>query len=187
MKKQYGKDGPPQFRRRHRPLSEPRIRWTGFGFPLADTHWMAQIVCHCGHEVFRVLRGDADNTPGWRDASWTFSMTDLCCTACAQQSVYFYDGFHGYNAVICGEREKAIASAPDFIEVNRALLKPLSCLGCGKDRFHVLAGVSYDSEDVQDLTQNPDDWDEAYGSFTGIGWCHDCGERLDIQETTGTG
>jgi hypothetical protein len=168
--KRYGVDGPPQLQGASRGLSEQLAQRCGWS-PCADDDWLGEVVCTCAESSrFRILQGDENSNVDWLQGRWGHSITDLECASCGFRIPLFHEGFHGYNAVVCGERDEM---PEDYLQTNRQLLKPVQCDKCKGEEFGVAVLARYDLRDG--LSDTPIDyWDDAYGWFRADAWCFAC-------------
>jgi hypothetical protein len=174
----YGRDGPPQLRRRVEDIPPEEVsKFYGdeglLNWQLSVPEWWGKRVrCLCGVvHAFEVLVENLDLTssgPG---------RCDLRCAGCGDRFLFFDDLVHGWNAVIVDQ------SAPlpeDYLQASAQLLQPLVCQ-CGGRLFSVIAEVQYDCGDgIEELAE--DKWDDAYGSFVGTARCVACGALHTIAE-----
>lgn len=171
--KQYGVDGPPQLHGYSRELSESKKSSLGWD-DNEEGDWTCEVVCNCGEALrFLIEHGHDKTSPGWLKGKWGHRLTDLRCTACDLLIPFFHEGFHGYNAVVCKERDQMPAK---YVETNRQFLKRLQCEKCGSEEFGVAVLVRYDDDDIREgLSDTPiDQWDDAYGWIQANAWCSSC-------------
>lgn len=171
--KQYGVDGPPQLHGLSRELSVELAQFLGWS-DLEDDDWCAQVVCTCGEESrFRILQANEKSNEGWQKGPWGHAITDLECASCGLRIPLFHEGFHGYNAVVCDEKDEMPVN---YVEHNRQFLKRTLCDQCGGDEFGVAALARYDDDDLREgFADTPvDQWDDAYGWFHADSWCKTC-------------
>jgi hypothetical protein len=180
--KVYGRDGPPQLRRRVEDIpledvpkfygEEGLLNWN-----LSVPEWWGKrIRCTCGaFDAFEVLTGTSD-LPGWVGGKpYGHQRCDLRCTRCGDRFLFFDDGVHGWNAVIADERATL---PPNYLESNAKILEPFAC-DCGGRLFSIIAEVQYDcGEGIEEIPQSK--WDDAYGSFGGTARCVACGSLHGI-------
>lgn len=172
-KKQYGVDGPPQLHGFTHKLSPKLIQFLGWS-DLENDDWFAQVVCTCGERSrFRILQGRERSNEGWLKGPWGQVMTGLECASCRARITLFYEGFHGYNAVVCAERDQMPVN---YVEHNSQFLQAIACESCGGNEFGVAALARYDDDDLREgFVDTPvEHWDDAYGWFHADSWCGSC-------------
>lgn len=180
--KRYGLEGPPQLHDRTEDAPREVLEaWLSTGADCVesfrdDEWWRKRVRCQCGGvDAFTILRADASHDQWISGKFGGRQRTELTCGACGRDMLLFDDGLHGYNAVVCNDRDHLSA---DYEQANRRLLQRLPCR-CGQSQFSIIVEVMYDC-DEEDLESIPSkQWDDAYGSFAATARCSNCG---DVQE-----
>jgi hypothetical protein len=142
-----------------------------------DNLWEARLVCGCwgtggqpcSSTSFRLKSTPRDlevvqGAHGWA-GGYRFSLT---CAACDLEFLLFDRDLHGWNAAVCGERDKL---PKEYAANVDPYLQPIPC-GCSANTHEILVNAIYDGEDIDSLPTEQQRL--SFGSFAGWSICTQC-------------